>query len=323
MCGICWGGSAFSSPGMQNFNPLSINNGINFLHFDNTIDGGQWSFVGSNGKNLLTISNSQVATVEPFSPASLILSGTNPSTFVPTPQTTFRECSIKDPSGSVCFDNYFVTPLVITQVGTPGSTHYVYFMQVNNPNGTTTWGPITDIFTGNATLSTSNFNQISCSALPTGTTATIYNYQIAGGPSGFTNLGTCSSSAGVVNDQLSPHPTPAFNEVISLGGTMNLGSALVNGAGEGYCYTSSSLFSLNSSPAPTPVGCISSTTAGSFSFDTTTIGNGLGTVKAALITAPITGVATAPSGACTVVEWVFSQDGHSTFCNGTAWVTKI
>lgn len=33
---------------------------------------------------------------------------------------------------------------------------------------------------------------------------------------------------------------------------------------------------------------------------------------------------TAPSGACTVNgQWVFSQDGHSTFCNAGTWTTKI
>ena len=36
------------------------------------------------------------------------------------------------------------------------------------------------------------------------------------------------------------------------------------------------------------------------------------------------GPATAPSGACPVSgEWVFSQDGHATFCAGGTWTTKI
>jgi hypothetical protein len=36
------------------------------------------------------------------------------------------------------------------------------------------------------------------------------------------------------------------------------------------------------------------------------------------------GPATAPSGACAVKgAWVFSQDGHGTFCNAGTWVTKI
>lgn len=37
----------------------------------------------------------------------------------------------------------------------------------------------------------------------------------------------------------------------------------------------------------------------------------------------ITGPSVAPTGSCTTVGWVFSQDGHATFCNGSNWVTKI
>jgi hypothetical protein len=38
----------------------------------------------------------------------------------------------------------------------------------------------------------------------------------------------------------------------------------------------------------------------------------------------IIGDATAPSGTCTTIGiWMFTQDGHATFCNGTTWVTKI
>jgi hypothetical protein len=35
------------------------------------------------------------------------------------------------------------------------------------------------------------------------------------------------------------------------------------------------------------------------------------------------GPATAPTGSCTTIGWVFSQDGHATFCNGSNWITKI
>jgi hypothetical protein len=36
------------------------------------------------------------------------------------------------------------------------------------------------------------------------------------------------------------------------------------------------------------------------------------------------GQATAPSGSCTTTgAWVFSKDGHATWCNGTTWVSKI
>jgi len=45
----------------------------------------------------------------------------------------------------------------------------------------------------------------------------------------------------------------------------------------------------------------------------------LSTVAANLYKGPTA----APAGACSVVGWVFSQDGHATFCNGSTWVTKI
>ena len=35
------------------------------------------------------------------------------------------------------------------------------------------------------------------------------------------------------------------------------------------------------------------------------------------------GPATAPTGGCSVVGWVFSQDGHASFCNGSTWQLKI
>jgi hypothetical protein len=47
------------------------------------------------------------------------------------------------------------------------------------------------------------------------------------------------------------------------------------------------------------------------------------TGNAVLFDFPVGGPATAPSGACSVVGWVFSQDGHGTFCNGSIWATKI
>jgi hypothetical protein len=39
--------------------------------------------------------------------------------------------------------------------------------------------------------------------------------------------------------------------------------------------------------------------------------------------APITQAATQPTGACTALGWVLSNDGHITFCNGTTYVSKV
>lgn len=59
--------------------------------------------------------------------------------------------------------------------------------------------------------------------------------------------------------------------------------------------------------------------AGTVDVGNGTAGDKSGAINAALYKGP----ATAPVGACSVVGWTFSQDGHATFCNGSAWVTKI
>lgn len=47
-------------------------------------------------------------------------------------------------------------------------------------------------------------------------------------------------------------------------------------------------------------------------------GKGVGAFSA------VTGPAKAPTGRCSAAgQWVFSQDGHATFCNGSSWVPKI
>jgi hypothetical protein len=39
---------------------------------------------------------------------------------------------------------------------------------------------------------------------------------------------------------------------------------------------------------------------------------------------PLVGPATEPTGSCSATgQWVFSQDGHASFCNGSAWVQKL
>jgi|GEM_PF-7032067 len=51
-----------------------------------------------------------------------------------------------------------------------------------------------------------------------------------------------------------------------------------------------------------------------------------GNVTATQVTAPVNGQAAAPMGTCSVAgQWVFSQDGHATFCPsaGGSWTTKI
>ncbi|HEX5283551.1 MAG TPA: hypothetical protein VFW30_05485 [Bryocella sp.] len=66
--------------------------------------------------------------------------------------------------------------------------------------------------------------------------------------------------------------------------------------------------------SPAPAGLLSVGPANQFQVDAS------GNAKAASYTGP----ATAPSGTCpTNGVWVFSQDGHATFCSAGTWVTKI
>jgi hypothetical protein len=69
----------------------------------------------------------------------------------------------------------------------------------------------------------------------------------------------------------------------------------------------------------TPDTGLSRTAADTVACGNGTQGDASCTFKAALYQGP----ATAPSGSCTTVGWVFSQDGHATFCNGSTWTTKI
>ena len=72
----------------------------------------------------------------------------------------------------------------------------------------------------------------------------------------------------------------------------------------------------NSFSAP---GSLSAGSTAQLTVDSSGNMNTSGKIGAALYTGP----ATAPSGGCTAIGWVFSQDGHATFCNGSMWVTKI
>ncbi len=54
------------------------------------------------------------------------------------------------------------------------------------------------------------------------------------------------------------------------------------------------------------------------------VGNAAATLTVPLTAPSYRGPATAPSGSCTASgAWVFSQDGHATFCASGTWVTKI
>jgi hypothetical protein len=38
---------------------------------------------------------------------------------------------------------------------------------------------------------------------------------------------------------------------------------------------------------------------------------------------PVTQAAAQPTGACSTLGWILSNDGHITFCTGTTYVSKV
>lgn len=123
------------------------------------------------------------------------------------------------------------------------------------------------------------------------------------------------------------------------GGNFNTGanfSVSLTSTGTGGASSTGANFSVATSATASGAGDISftasntgSATDGSFSVASTgpaSFASSNFTLTAAgLLTAgyAISGPATAPSGSCTTVGWVFSRDGHATFCNGSNWSTKI
>ena len=83
----------------------------------------------------------------------------------------------------------------------------------------------------------------------------------------------------------------------------------------------------------TPDTCLQRDSAGAMSLHSGYNGAlgtlSLGTANATTVSATTTastvyqGPPTAPTGSCTVVGWAFSQDGHISYCNGTAWALKM
>jgi len=226
-----------------------------------------------------------------------------------------KQCAPLTPPSvtSICYSSFTPTNAVVTQGGTAGTTEYIYILQWNDVAGPAYGSPIFT-FTGAATLSGSNFNSIPCSDMPTGTTGIIWEFNNS---IGFQKVGTCSSPSTVLND------TGTYTQDVGPNGTI-AGALQISGGFEatgllgGYYFSQPEIYG-TTTPALTRTAGITQTAAGQLSVDTTAQGNGLGTLKAAEFSGP----AVAPSGACTVIGWAFSQDGHATFCNGTSWATKI
>jgi hypothetical protein len=108
------------------------------------------------------------------------------------------------------------------------------------------------------------------------------------------------SGGALIHFPASPSPSFSFNEPLGVAGLTNTGTTTLGPSGQATVDTSGNIAT---SGTASVVGL---TDAG-----TTNLHQQIGP-------------ATAPTGSCaTNGAWVFSQDGHATFCAGGTWITKI
>jgi lysophospholipase L1-like esterase len=99
-------------------------------------------------------------------------------------------------------------PGAITSVGTAGSTTYTYERVYRTYNGDTIPSATTSTATGNATLSTTNYNQIPAgSAWPSGVEAELIIRTVGGTPG---IIATLTGGPAIVNDQANAAPGGAY-----------------------------------------------------------------------------------------------------------------
>ncbi len=275
-CMICSGGTDYdgNNLGLANFTIAGTNNGQDGLRWDEQAQ--QLSLAVGNNTFLSAGGSVTGGVVTPFGLATNGLQFASSTNNSLTVAGQFRDYSVRDMAGQYAYDNATLRPPTITQHGTAGAVEYQYWIAADYPNGQT-WSYVGQTFTGNATLSGTNYNVISCSVIPAGLTGTVYTLGNAGGRLYFGLVGTCSSSAASVNDTGAATDTGS-GEASSFAGTLLFGGSLANGNGQGYCFSNQNLISTT---LPGPVQCISMPTAGVFDFDTTTKGNKLGTLYAA------------------------------------------
>ena len=225
--------------------------------------------------------------IEQQSPAGTNLLGTTAMTtaqfnIAGVGSSQFRPCTIQNNSGTMCYDAVYAAP-TITNAGTPGTTGYGYFLGIVNPNGALSLTPYGGTNTGNATLSTTNYNVISCSVVPAGQTATVYTYIQNQTYFGFFQVSssTCSGPSGSVTDKgvyIALAAPGQANTFRSSGGSLYAGASFMDGNGA-FGFLQPQNYGFNSA-VMNVAQQISMPTAGTFSFDTTTKGNGQGTINA-------------------------------------------
>ncbi|HEY3620749.1 MAG TPA: hypothetical protein VGK96_28430 [Candidatus Sulfotelmatobacter sp.] len=321
-CALCIGNISGSSPqpGLQNFFIFSLASGNFGLKWNNVSV--QYDWVNGNNSliSLNTVENDfhiPISVPEEIFTASSFLGGfTNVQTYA------IRDISPGQPTGTLGYDNYLgVGTPQVTVIGTPGTSEYIYQLQANFPDGST-WTKTTDIRNGNATLSGTNLNRVSCSLLPTGITGEIWTF--VGNQS--YDLGPCASNASHVDD-IGTRTSPLTGvSPFSVAGPWIAGADIVNGAGRGFRFTQNDTFAVNSIPLLT--SGFSQHTDGIISADGSTSGDGLAQLYASKIgpTATVfwTTGASAPTGSCANGSLFSNTAGTtgSTFyvCVAGAWV---
>ncbi|MBI4464626.1 MAG: right-handed parallel beta-helix repeat-containing protein, partial [Acidobacteria bacterium] len=103
----------------------------------------------------------------------------------------------------------------VSNVGTPGSTTYYYWVSAKNANGETLLGPSGVTTTSNSTLDGANYNQISWSAVSGATSYRVWRTATSTAPSGTGNYLVGETAVTTLDDQsnsLQQATVPALND---------------------------------------------------------------------------------------------------------------
>ncbi len=297
-----------NNPYFANFNIWKINGGSAYLNFDMPSSTYTWQFPVAPGGYAFQISPTAVTSNVPAVMKMAQFEATSPTTGLTSPVAQMHECgSLQNHLGAACFDTINTSLPTVTNAGTPGTSTRIYFIAINQLTGGTSNTLYGGTATSNATLNGTNYNIISCSVLPAGTTGEVYAYV---NPS-FYDIGHCSGPSASVNDTGAGTSLNA-GAFASFGAQFNAGNFLANGMGGGFGWSQLNNFNSNGISPLTQAQGISMPTVGTVSFDTGTRGNGAATIKAAGATLTNTVANSQISG------WKAGSGGDSTLAAGAA-----
>jgi hypothetical protein len=314
-CVICVGfpNGAYASTGAiwgGRYKLFDIEGGLSQLAWDDTAH--TFTFVANN---VPTMAISSTGTNQNGTNAlqNAQFEGKDPIHFGFSPITQIHEGAVNNAFQYPVYDAINSTSPTVTTSGTAGTTRYSYWIAINTPYGTS-WTPRGDTFTGNATLSGSNFTQISCSVVPAGETGTVYTFR---NPNFFIVGATpnqCTSSSVTVNDTGAAYAGPFGSDALSMGGGFYSGALIANGNKGAFGFTQSDNFNDAASPLTVDTWLTHPATH-TWSFDNTK-GDGLAAI--------IAGSATiAGSAVCTVATGCSQITGGITTTTATTDVVTI